>query len=324
MRLLLLAALCACAGPPPVARLSTPPADVPARPSAGCKSSAPVAQGDRTLSSGGRTRRFRLKVPASALGHPAPMVLNLHGLVETAELQQYYSRMDEAGAARGVISVYPQGAMNSWNAGECCGRAMDEKLDDVRFLRMLVRELESELCVDKARVYATGMSNGAIMSYRLACEASDVFAAIAPVDGVEAVPQCNPRRPVPVLAFNGTSDLLVRWNGGFGLESPATTLGKWRERNRCSKEIATSFEQGDARCEAARGCAADVILCRIEGGGHTWPGAMMMPFLGHTSSDIDATATMLDFFLAHPMGSALGGFRDLQASGASGRQEPAQ
>src|SRR4051812_1280024 len=204
MRFFLLACLMACAAPAPTARLAVGEPEVPPQPSVGCRAPGPIAQGDRTLSSGGRTRRFRLVVPKSALGRPAPLVLNLHGLVETAEMQQYYSRMDEKAAARGIVSVYPQGALNSWNAGACCGRAMDMKLDDVRFLRTLVRELGEELCIDRARVYATGMSNGAIMSYRLACEASDMFAAIAPVDGVEALPGCKPRRPVPVLAFNGT------------------------------------------------------------------------------------------------------------------------
>ena len=322
MRFLLLATLTACAAAAPAVNLSRPEGAVPPQPSAGCKTPQELVQGDRTLSSGGRTRRFRLVVPKSALGHPAPMVFNLHGLVETAEMQQYYSQMDEKAAARGMISVYPQGALNSWNAGECCGRAMDMKLDDVRFLRTLVRELGEELCIDRARVYATGMSNGAIMSYRLACEASDVFAAIAPVDGVEALPGCKPRRPVPVLAFNGTSDLLVRWKGGFGLESPQETVSKWRDRNRCSKETVVAWSGGDARCEAARGCAADVILCAIDGGGHTWPGAMTFPFLGHTSSDIDATATILDFFLAHPL--TFGGLGDLQAGGTEGRQEAAK
>lgn len=268
------------------------------------------------LTSGGHTRRFRLVVPASALEHrPAPLVLNLHGLVETAEMQQYYSGMDPKAAARGMITVYPQGTGNSWNAGACCGHARDERLEDVRYLRDLVRELESELCVDRARIYATGMSNGAIMAYRLACEASDVFAAIAPVAGVEAVPQCSPKRPVPVLAFHGTSDLLVRWDGGwFGLESPQATIQKWRQRNQCSQSTATAFQKGDALCEAAQGCAADVILCLIDGGGHTWPGGLVVPALGHTSSDLDATSAMLDFFLEHPMKLATGRDRQRSAS----------
>ena len=301
MRLLLLA-LPACVATAPAVHLSAPsPEREPGHPSFGCRAPQPIVQGDRTLSSGGRTRRFRLVVPESARKGPAPLVLNIHGLVETAELQQFYSAMDAKAAERGMVVVYPQGVGNSWNAGTCCGRAMDEHVDDVRYLRDLVREIDSELCIDRARIYATGMSNGAIMSYRLACEASDVFAAIAPVDGADALAKCTPRRPVPVLAFNGTSDPLVRWDGGwFDLTPARTTVSNWRERNRCSAQVATLYRQGDALCEAPR-CAADTISCVIDGGGHTWPGALIFPFLGHTSSDVDSTSTMLDFFLDHPL-----------------------
>lgn len=322
MRFLLLAFLCSCAAVAPTVRFPDKSGSrpAPAQPGAGCGAGERIVQGDRTLTSGGRTRRFRLVVPESAQGGPAPLVLNLHGLVETAELQEYYSRMDAKAAPLGIITVYPQGAYNSWNAGGCCGRALDEKIDDVRYLRDLVRELDSELCIDRARVYATGMSNGAMMAYRLACEASDLFAAVAPVDGVEEVARCTPRRPVPVLAFNGTSDLLVRWDSGwFGLGSAQDTVAKLRKRNRCSMQVTTAYQRGDAVCEAATGCAADTVICRIVGGGHTWPGAMPLPFLGHTSSDVDATGTILDFFLQHPMPSALGGFGDLQAGGAGRR-----
>ena len=299
--LVLLTLSFACAAPAPVVHLPAHAQEEPAHPSFGCRAPQPITQGDRTLSSGGRTRRFRLFVPDSARKGPAPLVLNIHGLVETAELQQFYTEMDARAAERGMIVAYPQGSGNSWNAGKCCGRAQAEQIDDVRYLRELIREIESELCVDRARIYATGMSNGAIMSYRLACEASDVIAAIAPVAGVEAVPECKPKRPVPILAFNGTSDLLVHYDAGwFDLEPATATIAKWRKRNGCAPQVATVYRQGDAICEAAT-CAADTVMCRIEGGGHTWPGAMPMPFLGHTSSDVDSTATMLDFFLAHPL-----------------------
>lgn len=232
-----------------------------------------------------------------------PLVLNLHGLFEPADVQQWLTGMDTLARARGMAVAYPEGVGSSWNAGTCCGRAQAEQVDDVKFLRDLVRELEGELCLDRNRIYVTGMSNGGIMSYRLACEASDVFAAVAPVAAVEAVPACKPRRPVPVLAFHGTSDHMVSWEGGwFGLGSPQETVQRWRDRNRCAVEPArVAYQHGDARCDAAPGCAADVLLCRFEGGGHTWPGGIEAFFCGHTSSDLDASATLLDFFLDHPM-----------------------
>ena len=305
MRLLCLAlVLSACRATAPAVRLPARGAAEPPHPSAGCRTPQPIEQGQRTLTSGGRTRRFRLVVPASAQNGPAPLVLNIHGLIEDPKLHEWYTAMDSAAAARGMALVYPQGVGNSWNAGPaCCGRALDEGVDDVRFLRDLVRELEGELCIDRARIYATGLSNGAILSYRLACEASDLFAAVAPVAGAEAVPKCAPKRPVPVLAFHGTSDLLVRWEGGwFGLESPQKAIASWSSRDRCQGPPAqTIYARGDVRCQAAPDCAADVILCRIDGGGHTWPGGLSAFFLGKTSSDLDATSTILDFFLDHPL-----------------------
>jgi len=311
MRVLLLA-LPACVATAPAAHLSSTAAAEPPHPSYGCRAPQAIVRGDRTLTSGGRTRRFRLVVPETT--GPSPLVLNIHGLVETPVLQEYYSGMDARARERGMVVAYPQGVGNSWNAGKCCGRAIDEHVDDVRFLRDLVREIESEICIDKARIYATGMSNGAMMSYRLACEASDVFAAIAPVAGADAFPDCKPKRPVPILAFNGTGDPLVRWEGSWpDLEPARKTVANWRERNRCTAQPATLYRQGDAACEAPR-CAADTISCVIDGGGHTWPGAIIFPFLGHTSSDLDGTSTMLDFFLDHTLYSPISPAIGLSAS----------
>jgi len=289
----------------PAARLTRSlEAEVPARPSPGCRPGTPVpSQGSRTLTSGGLTRRFNLRL-ADGKSAPSPLVLNFHGLLESPAQQELLSGMDEKAARRGMVLVYPQGVGTSWNGGSCCGRAQEEQVDDVRFVRDLVRELGNELCLDLNRVYATGMSNGGILSYRLACEASDLIAAIAPVAAVELLPACAPRRPVPVLAFNGTSDPLVSYAGGrFGFPSVEETQARWALRNRCAPGAArrTAWDRGQARCEAAVGCAADVVFCKLEGGGHTWPGGLRAPFLGRTSEDLDASETLLDFFLDHPL-----------------------
>jgi polyhydroxybutyrate depolymerase len=294
--------VCACAAAPTV-HFAAEASPVPPLPGRGCLLHATPVTGDRTLTSSGRTRRFRLVLPEPLPAGPMPLVLNIHGLVETPSLQQWYSRMDGPARARGMAVVYPQGVGNSWNAGTCCGRARDEQVADVRFLRDLVRELDDELCIDRNRIYATGLSNGAFMSYRLACEAPDLIAAIAPVAGVEAVTTCTPSRPVPVLAFNGTNDPLVHYGGGwFGLISVDETMSRWSQRNSCRGPPAqVVYERGDTHCVAAPSCAAETILCRVEGQGHTWPGAALpMFYLGGTTSDVDASSTILDFFLAHP------------------------
>jgi polyhydroxybutyrate depolymerase len=312
----LLASLCAC-----IHRIEAPPSRVsaaavapalPPVPSAGCRAGATRGHdGLRTITSGGRTRRFLLRVPqggaagdsaANAPPVPAGLVLNFHGLFEPAPLQETLSRMTEAAAARGWVVVYPFGLGSSWNAGVCCGRAKAEGVDDVRFVRELVAQLSRELCLDRRRVYATGMSNGGLFSYRLACEASDVVAAIAPVSGVEAAERCTPRRPVPVMAFHGTGDFIVPYKGGwYDLPSAGETQARWAARNRCVPgSLKPVFARGEVTCEAAHGCEADDVLCTVKGGGHTWPGGVWVPYLGHTTADIDATEAMLDFFAANP------------------------
>jgi polyhydroxybutyrate depolymerase len=296
--------LCACSMAPTV-RFPAASKAVAARPSRGCHSSAAPVVGDRTLTSSGRTRRFRLVLPEPLPTSPMPLVLNIHGLVESPAMQEWYSRMDEPARARGMAIVYPQGVGNSWNAGACCGRAQTEAVPDVRFLRELIREISDEICIDQNRIFSTGMSNGAMMSYRLACEAPDLIAAIAPVAGVEAISSCDKARPVPVLAFNGTSDPLVHYGGGwFGLISVDETFARWTKRNRCAGAPSNVvYSSGDTQCTTAPSCAADTILCKVTDRGHTWPGAALpMAYLGGTTSEVDASSTILDFFLAHPKG----------------------
>ena len=299
----------------PAAKLRLPPSEgaaLPPLPSAGCSPGADRGHaGSRTLTSGGRTRRFHLRLPEGApRTTPAPLVLNLHGLYQAPALQELLSDLTAKASARGWIVAYPAGLGRSWNAGVCCGRAKAEGVDDVRFLRDLVRQLGREQCIDRRRVYATGMSNGGLMSYRLACEASEVFAAVAPVAAVEAVAACAPRRPVAVLAFNGDSDFIVRYGGGFpsswnGLPSAPATADRWDQRNACAASPRrVIWSNQEVKCEAAAACRADRVLCTVEGGGHTWPGGMAVPYLGHTTADVDASETILDFFAGHALGPA--------------------
>src|SRR5262245_59516269 len=140
---------------------------------------------DMSMAFGGRTRTFRVHVPPSYTGRRAvPLVLDLHALGETLGLQQYLSGFAQKSDEAGFIVVWPQGVSASWNGDECCGAALAQNLDDVGFLRALVGLLAAVGNIDHSRVYATGHSNGASMAHRLACEAADVFAAVAPVANV--------------------------------------------------------------------------------------------------------------------------------------------
>ncbi|MEZ4225542.1 MAG: PHB depolymerase family esterase [Polyangiaceae bacterium] len=266
-----------------------------------------------SLQSSGRTRTAILHVPASYDPTKGTMlVLNFHGFGSASWQQALLTRMSAESDARGFIVAYPEGIVTSWNAGDCCGTAWTDSVDDVRFARDLLDALEERYCIDPRRVFATGMSNGGFFAHRLACELSDRIAAIAPVAGVLGMNSCAPPRSVPVLHFHGTADPIVPYGGGTPLvpqlglglnfKSVADTLEHWRKHNGCSAFEKQIYQKGDATCVEWPDCngAASTVLCSIEGGGHTWPGGLAIP-AGKTSQDLGATATMLDFFDAHPM-----------------------
>jgi polyhydroxybutyrate depolymerase len=217
----------------------------------------------------------------------------------------------------GFILAAPRGSGNEevlgWNAGECCGQAASGNVDDVAFTSDMIDRISAEYCVDPSRIYATGLSNGAFMSYRLACELSGRIAAIGPVAWVTVVDPCLPSRPVPIISFNGTADLLVWYHGGI-YENVPRTIARWSRRNGCSREKETVYEKGNVTCETYRECkgGATVELCTIYGGGHTWPGGMDISLLatptfvlgGDTTRDINASRAMWEFFQKHPMPQA--------------------
>jgi polyhydroxybutyrate depolymerase len=291
------------------------------RPSAGCGRNANVYRAGTTpatLSFAGRERSFRVHVPAGDRGgQPLPLVLMLHGGGGSGEqLQTNSARMDPIAEREGFITVYPDGtgALRTWNGGVCCGRAVSDDVDDVGFIAVLLDHLEAELCVDRRRVFATGMSNGGLLSHRLACELSTRIAAVAPVAGTLGIANCQPARPVPVLHIHGTSDGHVPWNGGPGCGpsgvaffSVPDTMESWRSRNACGTTTSTYFEQGEGRCTAHEGCQAKVVLCAIEGGGHSWPGGVgkepvvSCPADGFQSQDFIASEVAWRFFEENPL-----------------------
>ena len=276
-----------------------------------------------TLEHQGRTRHYRLHVPPGYdPARPTPGVLSFHGFGSDEPEQEALTRLSEEADARGFLAVYPRGLtptalgreptppgdLGGWNAGVCCGAARDAGVDDVGFVDALLADLDARVCLDTKRVYATGFSNGGFLSYRLACERSGQFAAIAPVAGVEGSTPCAPTRPVPVMHFHGSADGTIQEQGGTHpfLSGPhssvSDTVARWAERNGCTGEPRTTFQKGDSRCDTWESCAqgATVTRCGVQGGGHTWPGGMPIPELGHTTTDLDATAEMWRFFAAHP------------------------
>jgi polyhydroxybutyrate depolymerase len=217
--------------------------------------------------------------------------------------------------------AYPDGVNRHWNDGRGVGRfrAQREDVDDVGFLTALADTLAGQLGLDPARAYATGVSNGAMMCYRLALEASERFCAIAPVAG--AMPESlgqrqGPKRPVSVLAVNGTLDPLVPWQGGgVGLRakrgrvmSVPASVEFWARANGCSTGDTVWLEDDDPgdgirvwrenRPGGREG--SEVVLYGVEGGGHTWPGGEGRPrAFGRRARDFEATSVIWEFFSRH-------------------------
>jgi polyhydroxybutyrate depolymerase len=218
----------------------------------------------------------------------------------------------------GVVAVYPNGTgplsgdrLLTWNGGSCCGYAQEKNVDDVGFVRAVVSDLRAHLNVDVKRIYAAGMSNGAILSQRLACEAADVFAAVAPVSGTLNFSPCRPSRPISVIAFHGTADQHIPYDGGYGpkslvnvdFASVQASIAFWTAFDGCAPQPrADSFQ--DIRHETWTGCAggSSVELYTIVGGGHAWPGGEG----GWADSDsptttISASQLIWAFFASHPL-----------------------
>ncbi|HEX2921227.1 MAG TPA: PHB depolymerase family esterase [Bacteroidales bacterium] len=236
------------------------------------------------------------------------------------------------------IVAYPDAVELNWNDGrkdeQSHDRAHRENIDDVGFISALIDEMMKIYKIDSARIYVTGISNGAIMCYRLACELSHLVAAIAPVDGnipVMLYPECSPSMPVSVLAINNTDDPLVPFSGGdIHDKFNSLNLGKvlsvdesiafWIRRNGCSTipvaiEIKKRHPEDKTRVNVRRYInehnGAEVVLYTIDGGGHTWPGGLQylpVSIIGKTCRDFDANEVIWSFFRNHskPIGDTNG------------------
>lgn len=227
---------------------------------------------------------------------PTPLVLALHGGGGHAEYMaddEKYGLQKKADAAGFVVafpngySKLPSAKFATWNAGGCCGDARDRKVDDVAFARAVVAAIQGRYSIDASRVFATGMSNGGMMSHRLACEAADVFRAVASVAGTDATASCAPSRPIAVLHIHARDDDHVLFNGGAGsgtfrdeskvmnFTSVPETISRWVQRDHCATPPQRTLDKAGAYCEAYSGCAGgtQVQLCVTETGGHSWPGA---------------------------------------------------
>jgi polyhydroxybutyrate depolymerase len=267
-----------------------------AEPSLGCQDNTLDGSSEHVdLDFGGTRRSYELHVPSSYDGDtPVPLVLNFHGLTQTGNAQREQSYMDAKSDEEGFIVAYPNGIDNAWNSG----RNPSNSVDDVGFTRALIDDLGARGCIDLRRVYATGMSNGGGMSHRLACEAADVIAAVAPHSGQLALDpsECLPSRTIPILDFHGKNDTIASYDG------VPEMIAAWAERDGCTDPPEVTFEQGDVTCTSQSQCegGASVTLCTADEAGHCWFGyecpIIGAVDLGGSTEAIKANEAMWELF----------------------------
>jgi len=267
---------------------------------------------ERFLEHGGLKRRYVVYIP-DALKHqdgPHPALLNFHGGGGHAEQLMKTSGMNRVADQHGFLVVYPDGTsaagpLLTWNAGRCCGYAARRKVDDVGFVRKLVAALVRDFRADPKRIYAAGHSNGGMLAYRLAAEASDLIAGAGIVAADLGIDARAPARPVPLIVFHGLKDQNILWEGGMGPNqidrnphrSIPETLAIWKNWNRCADapvRIETGAEYIMERYEPPPGIAgAPIVLYKLPNGGHSWPGgeppARVLNLGPHVKS-VDASA----------------------------------
>ena len=263
-----------------------------------CAEGSSLAASAETIRVDGRERSYLIHAARGVDGKP-PLVLAFHGRGETPELLERYSNL----SALAATVVYPRGLPGrggklSWSGTPTAAAGVD----DVRFARAIVARLVRAGCVDAARVYATGKSDGGGLAVDLACEAADLVAAVAPVSGAyyPISGGCKPARPVSVLEFHGTADPVVPYAGSAerGLPDIATWLADWAARDSCSEAEPSRTVADGVTVREWLSCRGHSVVrgYRISGGGHTWPGAKSPSGPGKTTQAIGATSTIARFF----------------------------
>lgn len=273
-------------------------------PTTGCGRRPPAPAGTsvtRTVVSGGLERTYLLHLPAGYRpGRLTPLILSFHGRTRTSEYQEELTQMD----ALDAIIAYPQGTIGTDGQPSFQGAPYSSGVDDVLFTSDLLNQVQRQLCVDPARIYANGKSNGGGFAGLLACRLASRIAASAPVSGA-FYPQggvCDPSRPVPILEFHGSADTTIPYDGepAKGLPPIQDWLADWAARNRCVSGPVTSTPVDQVTEYRWRHCAAPVEHYKIDGLGHTWPSTTPNPDSA-TPTVIDATPLIWQFFQRHPL-----------------------
>ena len=277
---------------------------------------------ERRVDVHGQVRTYALYVPAGANARtPAPLVIALHGGLGQGRSMAMLSGFSPLADREGFLVAYPDGLRRHWRDGRAMPRGLiADEADDIAFMAALIDDAAKLHPVDPKRVFATGISNGAIFSHYLALKLSERIAAIAPVAGgiaTEVAADFHPASPVSVLVINGRDDPLVPFDGGAvggshgSIVSTERALQLWlgvdalhgepNTRSVAAKNSADCSEQWRSWSGGSNDTAVTVIA--LAGGGHTWPGgAQYLPkaIVGAVCPELDGTRTIWDFFKRHP------------------------
>lgn len=270
---------------------------------------------------GNWTRDYLLRVPRqppySLMGRRRrfPLLILLHGSGARGESIRRQSGMDSVAESRRFLVAYPDGSgelfglSTDWNAGQCCGGAHFDRVDDIAFLRAVIADISARLPVDARRIYIAGFSDGARMAYRTACEMAGEVTAVAAVSGSLVAEHCRPSRPIPVIAFHGIEDDEVPYDDSAytapsgpvppDAGSLPPTVRFWLATDEC-RRIVTRRVSPHVISTAGIGCSADVTFYAIEGAGHSWP--TLAPAGGNVDErpgEVSASSVIADFFLRH-------------------------
>ncbi|HET9028853.1 MAG TPA: alpha/beta fold hydrolase [Candidatus Aquilonibacter sp.] len=266
----------------------------------------------RHVSFDGRDRTYRVyRPPHLSRTHAVPLVVMLHGgFGSSAQAERAY-HWDEAAAKDGFVVLYPDGVGRSWNAGTCCGMPARQQIDDVGFLTNAIERVERDEHIDPARIVVAGMSNGAMMAYRMACEAPISLYGIASVAGT-MTSSCDAPKPTNVVEIHGDADRNVPYDGGTGrgfarvnARSVDSVIARWSAIDGCHH--AAPLARGPVSM-TTYGCDDKriVFLVTVHGAGHQWPGGrppgpaavrlahrLGIAGLDEPSTALDATATIV-------------------------------
>jgi polyhydroxybutyrate depolymerase len=274
----------------------------------------------REIESDGRTRKYTLTVPTSYNpSSPTPLVMVYHGGGGTMNYSQKEYGWDQMAEEKGIIvasmngtSALPGDVLSTWNAGSCCGYARDKNIDDVAYIRVALKDIQANFNVEDGAVFATGFSNGGMLSHRLACEASDVIDAVAALAGTVGVTTCAPAREIPVMHIHAIDDTHVLFNGGAGKDSfndlsqvtefvsVPDTAQFWIDTYGLDATPERIYDNKGAYCDRYTGSTqgGSFTLCVTPDGGHSWPGADSPSHGGAIPSEtLDGNEVIWEFFM---------------------------